>query len=73
MTLLPKSTLTLRAVWASSHPEYKNPPMSNPTIGIAINAGANQRDPLRLALIKAAMMNVPEPTAAPRMPPLERV
>ena len=42
-------------------------------IGIAINAGANHRAFRRWAIARAAQVKTPLPTAAPRMPPRERV
>ena len=42
-------------------------------IGIAINAGANHRAFWRWAIASAAAAKTPPPTAAPRMPPRDRV
>ena len=42
-------------------------------IGIAINAGANHRAFWRWPIANAATAKTPVPTAAPRMPPRDRV
>ena len=44
-----------------------------PINGIAIKAGANHFEPRRLPMIKAIVANIAQPTAAPKIPPRERV